>query len=101
MSDPFVETWWDDDELLIKIQYTEDRSEVFIHHDLKCKLTPSRYRRHSEILQGVCEELKEMGYSKLYALSPCQSDKWKKLCTLFKFKELTNPNGVCVFVKEI
>jgi hypothetical protein len=100
MYDDFVETWWNDDTLTIKIQWTADRKQVFIHHALKNKLTPSLFKKHKEVLQGVCEELKEMGYDKLYAFSPCQSDVWKHLCKMFGFVQLPKQNELTYFVKE-
>lgn len=100
MSDEHIEVWWDDGEMVGKMQFTQDRKEVFLHHDLKVPLTPSLVKKHRTILQAACEELKEMGYTKLYAYSPCQSIRWKKLCALFGFTETTNPNGVTIFVKE-
>lgn len=100
MSDQFVETWIDDGEACCKIQWTEDRKEVFIHYGLDIPLTPSIVKKHRTQLEEVCKKLNDMGYKQVYAYSPCQSTTWKKLCRMFGFKETTNPVGVTIFVKE-
>lgn len=93
-----LEIWWQDDELVLAVEFVKNC--VFLHHDLYVKLTPDRVRKHTDILIAICEELKEYGYKRLYAYSQCQSEKWKKLCKLFKFTETKTQSGETMFVKE-
>lgn len=100
MFDPYVETWVDDEEVCIKIQWSDDWKEAFLHHDLKVPITPQLVKRHREGLSQICTKLYMYGYDVVYAYSPCQSEKWKKLCKLFGFKQSVNRGGSVVFYKE-